>query len=111
MQKTKAVAEYCECTVRVIQSHAEAIKMRTTKREATATPAKATVTIEQAAEIMNMPRSFILDLLSEKELPSKRVGKQRRIPVRNLMDFKKDFDRRLALLNEMTADAQRLGLY
>lgn len=75
-------------------------------------PRLAELTTVEAADILNVSRPYVIKLLDEGEIPYRLVGKHRRIPLANVIEFKNRIDReREAVLDEMVAEAQELGLY
>ncbi len=74
-------------------------------------PENAELTTVQAAEILNVSRPFLIKLLEDHKLPYRKVGKHRRILIEDVMRYKSNSDKeRRAVLDELTAEAQRLGL-
>jgi excisionase family DNA binding protein len=74
-------------------------------------PIHAELTTQQAAEILNVSRPFVIKLINEKVLPVKMVGKHRRILFSDLMQYKKTVDsKRLETLAELAKEAQELKL-
>jgi excisionase family DNA binding protein len=75
------------------------------------TPEVTELTTQQAADILNVSRPFLIGLLDEGKLPFRLVGSHRRIEFADLMAFKDaDDKRREEALDKLTAEAQRLGL-
>ena len=74
-------------------------------------PVQAELTTQQAADILNVSRSYLLKLLNENEIPYKQVGNRRIIPLKDLLDYqRRDDTYRRAMAKELTQEAQRLGL-
>ena len=74
-------------------------------------PVQAEVTTQQAADILNVRRSYLLNLLNENEIQYKQVGNRRRISLKDLLDYQRRDDiYRRAMAKELTQEAQRIGL-
>jgi excisionase family DNA binding protein len=71
----------------------------------------AEVTTQQAADLLNVSRPYLVGMIDKGVLPSRMVGNQRRLPLRDVLAYKADNRaKRHKILDEMAALDQELGL-
>ena len=71
----------------------------------------AEITTNQAADLLHVSRPYVVGLIKKGELPARLVGKQRRLPLKDVLAFKKDNEaKRRKTLSELVAHDQKLGL-
>lgn len=78
----------------------------------TVVPVGREVTTQQAADLLNVSRQYLVRLLDENRLPFRKTGKHRRLRIEDVLGFKeaRDKDRR-AGLRELSQMTQELGGY
>lgn len=74
-------------------------------------PVHAELTTQQAAQILNVSRPFLIEQLEKGIIAYRKVGTHRRVMFKDLMDYKQRMDKnRLNALEQLSAIDQELGL-
>ena len=75
-------------------------------------PKDAELTTQQAADLLNVSRPYVIGLLESGQIPFRKVGRHRRVTFEALMEYKRkdDLQRRDAA-DELADLSQELGLY
>jgi excisionase family DNA binding protein len=75
------------------------------------TPVQAEITTQEAAELLNISRPTLIQLLDEGRIEFRKVGTHRRVRLESLMKFKRQAEAdRKAVLAELAAYDQELGI-
>jgi len=74
-------------------------------------PIHAELTTQEAANILNVSRPFLIKLLEKNSIPHHKVGRNRRVKLIDLLEFKESFDKTSnESLDELTQQAQELDM-
>lgn len=74
-------------------------------------PIHAELTTQEAADILNVSRPFLIKLIEASVIPCRKVGRHRRIRFEDLMNYKQQTDtQRMQALDELADQAQELNM-
>lgn len=74
-------------------------------------PIHAMLTSQQAADLLNVSRPYLIKLLDNQEIPHQRVDNQRRIRLFDVIEYKKKGDAtRRRIARDLTREAQEMRL-
>jgi excisionase family DNA binding protein len=77
----------------------------------TVMPIHAELSTQQTAELLNVSRPYLVNLLESGKIPFRKVGAHRRVMAKDVIDYQKCIDdERLKVLDDLAAQAQELGM-
>jgi excisionase family DNA binding protein len=75
-------------------------------------PKQMELTTQQAANLLNVSRPYLITLLESRQIPFRRVGRHRRITVEAIMEYKRRDDAgRRSAADDLTSLSEELDLY
>jgi excisionase family DNA binding protein len=78
----------------------------------TVVPIGQQLTTQQAADLLNVSRQYLVRLLDERRMPFTKTGKHRRLRIEDVLSFKQNRDRnRRAGMRELSQVTQEFGGY
>lgn len=78
----------------------------------TVAPLAAEITTQQAAELLNVSRPFVVKLLDDGQVPFRKVGNRRRVRLADVLAYRRrDDEHRDLVLRQLTEESEALGLY
>ncbi|MFC8129508.1 helix-turn-helix domain-containing protein [Streptomyces sp. NPDC057302] len=81
-------------------------------RAVSVVPSDAELTTQQAADMLNVSRPYLIGLLQSGQIDYRTVGTHRRILASSLLEYQRQDDtRRRAVADELTQLGQEMGMY
>lgn len=77
----------------------------------TVMPIYVELSTQQTAELLNVSRPYLVNLLESGKIPFRKVGVHRRVMAKDVIDYQKAIDNeRLKALDDLAAQAQDIGM-
>ncbi|HUG14000.1 MAG TPA: helix-turn-helix domain-containing protein [Thermomicrobiales bacterium] len=96
----------------VVRLLAEVVNALARGEAVSVVPVQQELTTQEAADLLNVSRQYLVRLLDRGDIPCHKVGTHRRISLGDLMDYKRSRDRaRHQGFDELAQLSQELGLY
>ena len=74
-------------------------------------PIVAELTSQQAADLLNVSRPYLIKLLEGEQIPYRRVGNRRKVLLTHVLDYKqRDEAYRRGIADQLTREAELIGL-
>lgn len=94
-----------------LEALAQILRHMSLGRSVSIIPSDAELSTQEAADLLNVSRPFLVGLLEAGEIPYRKVGTHRRISVIDLMSYRDADDRRRRdRADELTSLTQEMGL-
>jgi excisionase family DNA binding protein len=107
-----ASGEEVEIPTSVFQILRQSVHYLAHDQAVTVVPVGKDLTTQEAADILNVSRPYLIKLLEEGAIPFTKTGSHRRVPLAELLAYKQQEDvRQRAALAELTQLSQDMGLY
>lgn len=74
-------------------------------------PVHAELTTQEAADVLNVSRPYLVTLLEGGQIPCRKVGSRRRVLAKDILEFKANIEKkRLQTLEELSKQAKKLDM-